>query len=274
MVAEIIINTNAKELDRIFDYNIPKELESVAKIGKRVLIKFGNRKTLDEGFIIGIKENSSYKLKDIEKVQEGFCLSEENINLAKWISKECFANISDCIKLMLPPGTTTNILSNRIKEKTRNFVYLKKDFDEINFDIENKIIKSDKHIRVLNFLKENPEVEITELEMFTETSRAVLKTIEKNGYIEIIEKQVDRNPLKNKRIKRTEKLKLTDEQEKAYLEVLDKIENNQFKEFLLYGVTGSRKNRNIFTINRKSYFKRKESNNASSRNIAYTTNGR
>ena len=29
------------------------------------------------------------------------------------------------------------------------------------------------------------------------------------------------------------------------------MNNNDFKEFLIYGVTGSRKNRNIFTINKK-----------------------
>ena len=43
------------------------------------------------------------------------------------MARRYFCNISDCIKLMLPPGTSTKVLENRIKDKTLNFVYLKKD---------------------------------------------------------------------------------------------------------------------------------------------------
>lgn len=71
------------------------------------------------------------------------------------MARRYFCNISDCIKMMLPPGTTTKILDNRVKEKNLNFVYLKKDNDEIDFDIETKKVKSDKQIRALQFLKEN-----------------------------------------------------------------------------------------------------------------------
>ena len=121
---------------------------------------------------------------------------------------------------MLPPGTKTKNTKNRIKEKTNNFVYLKKEIDEIEIKIEQGKLKSEKQIRILRFLMENDEITISDLELFTDTSRAIIKTLEKNGYIEIIEKQVDRNPFLNKDIQKTEKLKLTDEQQKAF----DKIE--------------------------------------------------
>ena len=42
---------------------------------------------------------------------------------------------------------------------------------------------------------------------------------------------------------------VTEEQEKAYKQIEKEIEENKYKEFLLFGVTGSRKNRSIFTIN-------------------------
>lgn len=186
MIAEIIINTSARDLDKIFDYNVPKELENDIKLGKRVLVQFGNRKQLDEGFVVGFKEKSEYKLKDISKVQDGFFISEENIKMAKWISENCFCNLSDSIKLMLPPGTKTNILSNRIKDKSLDFVYLNKDNESIENDIKQKVIKSEKQIRVLKFLQENDEVSTSDLELFTDTSRAVLNSLEKKGYIEII----------------------------------------------------------------------------------------
>lgn len=184
--------------------------------------------------------------------KNGFDLKEEQIELAKWMARRYFCNVSDCIKMMLPPGTTTKVLDNRVKEKNLNFVYLKKDNDEIDLLIESKKIKSDKQIRALDFLKENDGVLTTDLEAFADVSRAILNTLEKNGYIEIIEKQVERNPFINKNIKRDKDLELTPEQKVAYDSIAGTIEKNEFKEFLIYGVTGSRKNRSILTINKKS----------------------
>ena len=43
MVAEILINTNAKELNRTFDYAVPEEMRRNAKIGSRVVVPFGVR---------------------------------------------------------------------------------------------------------------------------------------------------------------------------------------------------------------------------------------
>lgn len=236
MVAEIIINSIAKDLNRTFDYIIPDNLIDTVKIGNRVFVPFGSRNSLSEGYIIGIKQESKFANKEIIKIEDSV-LTEENIELAKLMAKRYFSNISDCIKLMLPPGEKTINLSNRIKDKTANFVYLKKDMDEIEQDIEIKKIKSPKHVKVLQFLEENEGIYIGDLEAITEVSRAVLKTLEKNGYIEVIEQKVARDIFKDREIKRDRPLELTEEQQKAF----DIIDNSKFNEFLLYGVTGSGK---------------------------------
>ena len=48
MIAEIIINSNVKNLNKTFDYKIPKELEEKVTIGSRVLVQFGNIKSKNE----------------------------------------------------------------------------------------------------------------------------------------------------------------------------------------------------------------------------------
>ena len=242
MIAEIIINSNAKDLNRTFDYEVPEELQKNVKIGSLVFVPFGNRKKLEEGYIVGFKERTEYKTKKIVKIEEKNFLNEGNIELARWIAKRYFCNLSDSIKLMLPPGTKTKNIENRIKEKTNNFVFLKKQEDEIEFDIESKKIKSEKQIRILRFLAENDAITISDLEAFTETSRAIIKTLEKNGYIEIIEKQVDRNPFINKVVEKTKELTFTEEQQNAYNQIEDAIDDKMHSKFLIYGVTGSRKN--------------------------------
>ena len=245
VIAEIIINSNVKNLNKTFDYIIPVEFEEKIAIGSRTLVPFGNKKELEEGFVVGIKETSEYmsKLKIIAKVEEKLYLSQEKIELAKWMANKYFCNISDCIKLMLPPGTTTKVLSNRINDKMQNFVYLTKDLDEIEQDIENKKIKSDKPIRALKFLMENSNNEIlsTDLQMFADVTNAVLKSLEKKGYIDVLEKEVERNPFIHKVIKQSQNLTLTYEQENAFEKINASLQFNEYDEFLLFGVTGSGK---------------------------------
>ena len=69
MIAEVIINNNAKQLDRTFDYNVPEEMKEQIKIGSRILVPFGNIKRLEEGFVVNFKETTEYKTKDIAKIE-------------------------------------------------------------------------------------------------------------------------------------------------------------------------------------------------------------
>ena len=239
MIAEVIINTNAKKLNRSFDYKVPKELEEQVMIGSKVLVSFGNKKELEEGFIVGFKESTEYKVKEIAKLEDK--LSDKQIQLAKWMAKKYFCNISECIKLMQTPGTRTKNKEKRIQEKTINTIYLKKDYEEIEFDIEANKIKSENHIKILKFVKDNEGATISEIEMFTNCSRAIVNTLIKNGYLEIVETKIQRNPLANKKIEKTSKLSLTEEQQEAYQKIEKSIDENKYEEFLLFGVTGSGK---------------------------------
>ena len=205
MIAQVIINTTAKKLNTIFDYNIPENLQEYISIGTKVMVPFGRKKDLEEGFVVGIKETSEYEVKDISKLEES--LTQKQIELAKWMAKRYFCNVSDCIKLMQTPGTRSKQV--KVQDKKINTIYLKKDIEEIEYDIETKKIKSEKQQKILQFVKENEGATIPEIEMFTDCSRATVNTLIKNGYLEIIETKVERNPLENKKIEKTEKYVLT-----------------------------------------------------------------
>ena len=224
MIAEVIIDRAAKRLNRTFDYNIPQELEDLVVVGSTVLVPFGNTKKLEEAYVIGIKQKSEYQVKDIVKVNLN--LTENQIRLAKWMSKKYFCNVSECIKLMLQPGTKRK---NEVKDKKINTIYFKKEIEEIEFEIHSGKIKSEKQKRA------------SEVEAFTDCTKAILKTLEKNGYIEFIEQKIERNPLENKHIEKTTKLELTQEQQIAFEKIDQAVQENRYEEFLLYGVTGSGK---------------------------------
>ena len=241
MVAQIIINTNARSLNKIFDYSVPEEMYHCISIGSRVLVPFGRSKALQEGFVIGLKEESPFVLKAIAQIEDKTYLGEKEIELAKMMAQRYFCNLSDCIRLMLPPGTTTRNFSNRIQDKKERFVFLLKEEDEIESEIESQNIKSEKQIRALRFLAMNGEVGVSDLKQFADVSLAVLNTLAKHGYIEMIEKEVERNPFLHKKIEKTKNLKLTEEQEKAFQTIKTSIEKSKYQEFLLFGVTGSGK---------------------------------
>lgn len=240
MFASIIMNTNAKELNKVFDYIVPKEFENKIMIGSRVFVPFGKGNGLSEGFVLELKENSEFAKKKIAKIEDSI-LTSENIELAKLMAEKYFCNVSDCIRLMLPPGNSSKDLSKRVKEKTSRFVYLNVPKEKVIEEIESGVIKSEKHRKLLNFLLQNDGFDATELEAITEVSKAIMKTLEKNGYIKFKEEKIERNPLIHKTIKRDEKLELTKEQQDAYDQIEFVLENEEFVEFLLHGITGSGK---------------------------------
>ena len=239
MYAEVIINNNAKALNKIFDYVIPEELTEKISVGSRVFVPFGRSKSLEDGFVIGLKKDSEYANKSIVSC-EGRFMTSERIELAKLMAQKYFCNVSECIKLMLPPGTASKELDNRTKAKTGNFVYLTKTEDEIEILIEEKTIKSDKHIKVLRFLYENSGIYSIDLETFMDCSHSILKTLEKNGYIEFRKERMKRNPFINKNIEKDKPKILTQEQQTCFDGIKYSIDNNEFSNNLIYGITGSR----------------------------------
>lgn len=241
MHAEVIINSNARALNKVFDYKVPEDMEKNIHIGSRVFVPFGKSSKLDDGFVIALKDSSEFECKEIAKIEIEESLTEDNIILAKLMARKYFCNISDSIKLMLPPGTGSKKLDLRTKEKTGNFVFLAKDVEEILDDISKGIIKSDKQKRVLDFLCQNDGVYSPDLEVLTEVTSGVFKTLEKNGFVEIVEKQIERNPFINKNITRDEKKVLNDEQKKCFDGINFFIENNEYSSNLIYGITGSGK---------------------------------
>ncbi len=235
MIAEIIIDSKAKSLNRKFDYEIPQELEDIVDVGSRVLVPFGNFKTLEQGYIIKIKEKTEYKVKPIAGLEEN--LPPEKINLARWMARRYFCNVSECIKLMLTPGTRAKNKDDRVQDKNINFVYLNIPYEEINVNE----LKGEKQKKLVEFIKNNEGLTIPEIENFAEISRSTVNSLVKKEILKIVNKKIDRNPLVNKKVNDNTKLEFTDEQKQAYLQVSQSMEENRFEEFLLYGITGSGK---------------------------------
>ncbi len=236
MVAEVIIDTSVKTLNKTFDYEIPTDLD--IKVGSRVFVPFGKQKELAEGIVVNIKEASEFKVKPVAGLQEEQ-IADDYLDLAKFMAHRYFCNIADCLRLMLPPGRTNKNIDNRIKEKKINCISLSKSREEIEDAIESGVIKSQKQIDVLEFLLDNNNSSMQDIELFTDATAAVVTALQKKGFIDKVPTKVERNPFIHKVDKQTSNLELTDEQQAAFDEISSNL--NTANEYLVFGVTGSGK---------------------------------
>lgn len=245
MLAKILINTSVNTLNKVYDYLVPEELENEVEIGKRVQISFGRGKNLEEGIIVKLEEKydpPKYKLKSIESVLDDVSyVDEKRLKLAKYISYVYFCNVYDALKLMLPPGTKSKNSSKSLDTRKDKRVVLIKSADEIMQDIETNVITSAKQIQLLSFLIYTDNVLVSDIVDGLSISRSVISTAKKNGYVDIIEVEKENDFLKDLKVEKTHALTPTEEQKRVIDGISEYIYDEEYKQCLIHGVTGSGK---------------------------------
>lgn len=274
MYIEVILNNKVKILNRTFDYIVPENMKDGLNIGSRVLVPFG-RSTKD-AYVIGFKDKSDFECKEILEVLTTEEISEEKLALAKIMSKRYFCNLSECIKLMLNPKTNTKNIDNIMKNKMKNIVVLAENYKEILESI--KLNEGQKEIvSYLESLNENSgesitknnirnnTIELKDLNEKFSVSRVSLlirkgilkkefeevKFEEYNFWDEELEEEEKRAKESEEKSGKKKEIVLNKEQQEVYDKFKSIVAEELFSEELLYGVTGSRKNRNIFKNNKR-----------------------
>ncbi len=128
----------------------------------------------------------------------------------------------------------------KVKSKTMRVAYPIIESDEFQELVQNKKIRSLKYIRIMELLFDEGDIPVNELNMMGFSS-AVLKNMEKKGFLSFYEEVVDRNPLEMVDAPITEPPVSTPCQKKALQVIEPKIASETFQEILLHGITGSGK---------------------------------
>lgn len=227
LYAEVIINSEALEIDRPFTYKVPEEFNNEIKIGQIVKVPFGKGNKTSEGFILNLKndDNIKFKTKNIAAILvKDPVIDEDDINLIEFLREKTLCKYIDAFRLLIPVG-----IMKGAKAKKKKVIVLK------NEDLSN-IKNPDGYKKIVEFFKTNSG-KYTKSELINDhsISQYKLNKLIENEVLSIEEESVFRY---NYRVYNKDSAKtLTIEQENIIREYI----NSDDKMFLLKGVTGSGK---------------------------------
>lgn len=231
-IVKVLVEHPVHSLDTTFDYLSHEPLLK----GIRVWIRFGYQKII--GYVESIEETvlSQEELEKqvgfhyqyiIDVIDEEPLLNEELQDLANQLSRMTLSPRISCLQAMLP---------TQLKPASHQAVGMKTQLCvEVIMDQSAKTVKQQE---CLSFLKKHPDIPLKEVPY----SRALLKNLEKQGCIQIIEKEVYRQPFSMTH--QAKHIQLTVPQQK----VVDGILSHQGRVALLHGVTGSGKTEVYLTL--------------------------
>ncbi|WP_297992264.1 primosomal protein N' [uncultured Clostridium sp.] len=229
LYAEIILNSDALEIDRPFTYKIPVELKERVKIGQIVKVPFGTKNKTSEGFVLALKGeeeiDKSFRVKKVASIVTDEPIIDKNdIKLIYFLREKYLCKYIDAFRLLIPVG-----IMKGAKSKSKKVVVLKSD------DLSS-IKNSEGYIEIINFLKENSgKYTKTELINNNSISKYKLNKLIENGLLEVEEEIVFRYN------NRTYNIDFEKELTAQQKQVLDEYINSSDNLFLLKGVTGSGK---------------------------------
>lgn len=119
--ALVILDIPARSLTEPFAYGVPHGLEGEVQIGCGVLVDFGHRKAC--GYVVALSDSldtlpgcadmSLKRIKPIESVLAPSAFDSAAARLAFWMSREYVATLSECIRLLLPPGGSPKVVKTK-----------------------------------------------------------------------------------------------------------------------------------------------------------------
>ena len=221
MVVGVLVQLASQNVDKIFDYSVPKELENSMQVGIRVLVPFG-RQTL-EGFVLEIKDSSPLELKEVYSVVDyDIVLNDELLALGKEIQKDTLSTLISAYQVMLPKALKAKA-GTTIRKKFHTFYQLEQR-DYLGTSLPQKKILELFHDR-----KMIPKEELTSISL-----SALSTLVEKKVLLPVF---IEDYRLKYEVHKESKKV-LTPLQQEVVTKV---IQGDYRKPFLLFGVTGSGK---------------------------------
>lgn len=237
MIAKVITDLS---LDKVFDYQIPAEIEAQIRPGVRVKVPFGN--SFRMGFVLELAAKSDYPTLKFLQVadNDNVCIPENLLKLGEWIKDYYCSSQEQAIRTLLPGA----VRSGRLHSRTVKVYSVCNNNQIADFIAQNESKKSfAKRISCLKYILQNLECTADEIIGNCSVTKAVLKTLAEAGLIETAEKIVRSNLFEGREAVRSTPLVPNKDQQKA-IDLVEKLlddPDEKKRTVLLWGVTNSGK---------------------------------
>jgi primosomal protein N' (replication factor Y) len=226
-----------RAIHRELDYAVPESLIDRVGVGSRVRVPFREKSAL--ATVVAITERSEAKgIRQIEAlVGEAPILSEQLLELARWISAYYCCPIETVMRSLLPQV----IRRAEIGWKKQLFIQPERRIDPAELEKLRK--RAPRQAELLEaILRLKAPTPASQLLRQTSLDNQTLRALVKRGLVELREEAVVRDPHGDEQFIATSNLILNQQQSRALREITEALDSPEnARPILLHGVTGSGK---------------------------------
>lgn len=232
-------------LRRAFTYRIPAAMSAEIKLGARLRLPFGKRELI--GYAIDLHAElpadldvDEAKLKDVAAViDEEPLITPEILKLTQWTADYYASFWGEMLKAALPAG----LHAEKVKAKRRKAVRLLRNADAlVRSSVPSDKPLTDQQEFILEMLRANGgEMLFTEIIEQADVGASPINTLARRGLVEVYVQDVRRDPLHAAELPNRNDFTLTGEQQTTLDAITTALKVDEYRSFLLHGVTGSGK---------------------------------
>lgn len=238
MYADIIVDITNGQLDKTFQYKVPKELEGSLETGMLVKIPFGAANRIITGYVIELGYEPKFnpdRIKYIDSIAaDRVYMVERMIQLAAWLKHNYGGTMNQALKTVLP-------VKDKIRQKEKKSIRLLVEREEAvrlaeEFEKKHAVAKA----RLVSALADSPVISCDTVKSKLNISQSTIKSLTDSNIICVDVDEIYRNPIKSI-CNEKESYSLNSEQQKIIDEFCFDYKNNNLCKYLIHGITGSGK---------------------------------
>ncbi len=238
MYANIIVDISHEQLDRTFQYRVPKDMENILEVGSQVVIPFGKGNRRITGYVIELTEKAEFdenRIKEICSIeQQAVAVESQMIRLAAWIRHQYGSTMIQALKTVMP-------VKEKVKSVEKTFYHLEVSKTQAEAILEEA---RRKHFSArVRFLEALLEEEILSREIAVKQLHITAATIHPLIELGIIreEKEIAYRGGMQKYDSEHKKISLHERQKQIVNDICRRYDSEDFKPCLIHGITGSGK---------------------------------